>query len=180
MNTTNGMNPMTTHEIVSALQLRFGDKITAALPDDKHPRIHLDAQHWREVAEFVRNDPALKLDWLANLSGVDYVADGKMCVVYDLWSFDHRHMIAIKVYTPREQPSVPSVADLWPAADWHERETYDLLGIDFPGHPDLRRILCADDWEGHPLRKDYVFPREYHGIPGSVELDWQHKPDYPT
>src|SRR4029079_19158049 len=103
----------------------------------------------------------------------------KMCCVYDLWSFEHRHMIAIKVFTPRDNPSVPSVADLWPAADWHEREAYDMFGIDFPGHSDLRRILCADDWEGFPLRKDYQFPREYHGIPASVELDWQHKPDYP-
>lgn len=170
---------MTPHEITRALQNRFGAKITTALPDDRHPRVHVEAEHWRDVAEHLRRNPELQLDWLANLTGVDYVADGKMCVVYDLWSFEKRHAIAVKVFTPRQTPSVASVTDLWPAADWHERETFDLLGIDFPGHPDLRRILCADDWEGHPLRKDYVFPREYHGIPGSVELDWQHKPDYP-
>ena len=92
---------------------------------------------------------------------------------------DHRHTFAVKVYCPRDAASIPSVADLWPAADWHEREAFDMFGIDFPGHPDLRRILCADDWEGFPLRKDYVFPREYHGIPGSVELDWQQQPNYP-
>ena len=74
---------------------------------------------------------------------------------------------------------MPSVVRFWPAADWHEREAYDMFGIVFDGHPDLRRILCADDWEGFPLRKDYVFPREYHGIPASVELDWQQQPDYP-
>ena len=175
---------MTSQQIVAALQERFGEKIIAAFADDKHPRVHVNADDWREVALFLFSDPRLKFDWLANHSGVDYVADEKMCCVYDLWSFDHKHTFAVKVYTPRNGegkagPSIPSVADLWPAADWHEREAYDLFGIDFPGHPDLRRILCADDWEGFPLRKDYVFPREYHGIPASVELDWQHKPDYP-
>jgi NADH-quinone oxidoreductase subunit C len=85
----------------------------------------------------------------------------------------------VKVYCPRENPRVPSVVDVWKAADWHEREAFDMFGIIFDGHPDLRRILCADDWVGYPLRKDYVFPREYHGIPGSVELDWQQQPDYP-
>jgi NADH-quinone oxidoreductase subunit C len=170
---------MTANQIVEKLQQKFGSKITAAFPDDKHPRVHIDAADWREIGQFLYSDPELKLDWLANHTGIDYVADDKMCCVYDLWSFDHRHVFAIKVFTPRSNPSIPSVADLWPAADWHEREAFDLLGIDFPGHPDLRRILCADDWEGFPLRKDYVFPREYHGIPASVELDWQHKPDYP-
>jgi NADH-quinone oxidoreductase subunit C len=170
---------MTPHEIVRTLEERFPGKISQALPDDRHPRIHVDAPDWREIAEFVVRDPGLRLDWLQCLSGVDYVADNKMACVYDLWSFEHRHMIAIKVLTPRDAPSIPSVADLWSAADWHEREAFDMFGIDFPGHPDLRRILCADDWEGFPLRKDYQFPREYHGIPGSVELDWQHKPDYP-
>ncbi len=170
---------MTTQQIARVLQDRFGEKIVASYPDDKHPRVHVNADDWRAIAEFVLRDPALKLDWLANHSGVDYVADEKFCVVHDLWSFDHRHSFAVKVFCPRDKPSLPSVADLWPAADWHEREAYDMFGIIFEGHPDLRRILCADDWEGFPLRKDYVFPREYHGIPASVELDWQQKPDYP-
>jgi NADH-quinone oxidoreductase subunit C len=170
---------MTSQQIAAALTDRFGDQIVASFPHEKHPRIHLNAEHWREIAEFLLNDPALRLDWLASLSGVDYVADGQMCCVYDLYSFELRHRFAIKVFTPRASPSIPSVADFWPAADWQEREVYDMLGIDFPGHPDLRRILLADDWEGFPLRKDYVFPREYHGIPGSVELDWQQQPDYP-
>ena len=170
---------MTTSQIADLLQQKFAAKIVAAFPADKHPRVHIDAADVRAVCEFLYREPSLKLDWLQNLSGVDYVADDKMCVVYDLWSFDHRHTFAVKAYCPRDNPHIPSVADLWPAADWHEREAYDLFGIDFPGHPDLRRILCADDWEGFPLRKDYQFPREYHGIPASVELDWQHKPDYP-
>jgi NADH-quinone oxidoreductase subunit C len=141
------------------LKEKFGGELLAAFPDEKHPRIHIDAANLRPVMEFLFRDPALKLDWLQNLSGVDY--------------------FAVKAYSPRENPHVPSVVDLWPAADWHEREAFDMFGIVFDGHPDLRRILCAEDWEGFPLRKDYVFPREYHGIPGSVELDWQQQPDYP-
>lgn len=171
---------MTPAEITDILLERFGVKIEGTFPNDKHPRVHVSSTHWREIAEFLIHEPRLKFDWMANLTGVDYVADARFAVVYDLWSFDHRHCFAVKVFCPRESPSIPSVHDLWPIANWHEREAFDLLGIDFPGHPDLRRILCADDWQGHPLRKDYVFPRSYHGIPGSVELDWQQKPDYPA
>jgi NADH-quinone oxidoreductase subunit C len=78
---------------------------------------------------------------------------------------------AVRVETDRKAPSIPSVSSVWPAADWHEREAYDLMGIDFAGHPDQRRILCPDDWEGHPLRKDYDFPLEYHGIPATTEFE---------
>jgi NADH-quinone oxidoreductase subunit C len=170
---------MTPADIAKTITDRFGDAILASFPSDKHPRVHVDASNWRALAEFLLREPSLRLDWLANLSGVDYVADDKFAVVYDLYSYDLRHSFAVKVFCPREDAHVPSVADLWPAANWHEREAYDMFGIVFDGHPDLRRILLADDWEGFPLRKDYVFPREYHGIPGSVELDWQHKPDYP-
>jgi NADH-quinone oxidoreductase subunit C len=156
---------MTPVQIVQLLQDRFGPKITAALADDLHPRVHTEAAHWQEIARFLHDDPGLQLDWLANLSGVDYVADEKMAVVYDLYSFELKHTVAVKVYCDRAAPRVPSVAQLWPAADWHEREAYDMFGIVFEGHPDLRRILLADDWQGFPLRKDYVFPKEYHGIP---------------
>ena len=88
---------MTPHEIVRILQERFGGKITLALPDDRHPRVHVDAGDWRNIAEFVFREPALQLDWLQCLSGVDYVADNKMACVYDLWSFENRHALAIKV-----------------------------------------------------------------------------------
>jgi NADH-quinone oxidoreductase subunit C len=168
--------PLTPARIAERLAGRFGDRLTAAHADDKHPRVHVAAADWPDVAGFLKNDPALAFDWLANLSGIDYAADGQMAVAYDLWSTTHGHRFAVKAYCPRDNPVVPSVARLWKAADWHEREAMDLLGLVFDGHPDPRRILLADDWAGHPLRKDYVFPRQVHGIPGSVELDWQQKP----
>ena len=170
---------MTAQQIAQAISQKFGPKITETIADGKHPRVHVNAENWRELAEFLLREPTLRFDWLQSLSGVDYVADDRMACVYDLWSFDLRHSFAVKVFSPRDNPQIPSIADLWPAADWQEREAYDMFGIMFPGHRDLRRILCADDWEGFPLRKDYVFPREYHGIPASVELDWQQKPEYP-
>ncbi len=170
---------MTPVEICRQLGTKFGSRIQQAIAVDLHPRIHVESVDWREIAEFMLRDLALRFDWLQCLSGVDYAADGKMAVAYDFWSSEHDHLMAVKVFTPRATASVPSVADLWSAADWQEREAWDMFGIDFPGHPDLRRILMADDWEGFPLRKDYVFPREYHGIPGSVELDWQQQPNYP-
>lgn len=164
---------LTPAQIVDVLNDRFGPAVLAGLPEDKHPRVHVSADHWAEVAAFLHADERLKFDWLRCLSGVDYAAEEKLCVVYDLWSFEFRHVLAVKVFCRRDEPVIPSVTQLWAAADWQEREAYDLLGVTFDGHPDLRRILLSDDWEGHPLRKDYVFPREYHGIPGSVELDWQ-------
>ncbi|MCX5660927.1 MAG: NADH-quinone oxidoreductase subunit C [Planctomycetota bacterium] len=170
---------MTPTQIAQALVARFGPAITKSLPQDKHPRVHTIAEHWRAIAEFLRHEPTLDFDWLSCLTAIDYVADNQLCAAYELWSTRHGHSFAVKVYVDRARPMIPSVMDLWPAADWHEREAYDLMGIDFTGHGDLRRILLPEDWVGHPLRKDYVFPREYHGIPGTTELDWQQKPNYP-
>lgn len=170
---------MTPKQIASKLSEKFGDKIIASHPEDKHPRIHVNAEHWREVAEFMATDADLHFDLLQCVSGVDYVADDQLCAVYDFRSMDHAHEFAVKVFVDRDVARIPSVADIWRASDWHEREAYDLLGIVFEGHPDLRRILLPEDWVGFPLRKDYEFPREYHGIPGSYELDWQQKPTYP-
>lgn len=166
-------------QIIDRIRQRLDIPLLATLPEDPHPRIHVDAAHWRPLAQLLRQDPELQFDWLADLAGVDYVADAKFCVVYDLWSFALKHRFAVKVFCPRTAPAIPSVADLWPAANWHEREAFDLFGIQFPGHPNLRRILLAEDWEGHPLRKDYVFPRQYHGIPGTVEPEWQPKQSKP-
>lgn len=160
---------MTPQDLLRNLQSRFGDAIIAVFAEDRHPRAHTPAEHWRAVARWLRREPAVAMDWLACISAVDYIADDKLCAVYDLYSTVHDHRLAVKVYVPRQNPVIPSVADLWPAADWHEREAYDLMGIRFENHPDLRRILLPEDWKGHPLRKDYAFPREYHGIPALTE-----------
>lgn len=133
-----------------------------------------------EVCRFLRDDAELQFDTLSNLCGVDWLEtdrkkkqlpDPRVEVVYHLFSLPHRHRLVVKVKLPRwkdniagQLPEIPSVTSVWAIADWHEREAYDLVGIRFTGHPRLRRILCAEDWEGHPLRKDYDFPLEYHGI----------------
>jgi len=171
---------MTPAQIIDKLTALLGSAITKSFPEDKHPRVHVNADAWRQLAELLKRDPELSFDFLACISAVDYVADNQFCCVYDLYSMTHKHWFAVKVYVDRNVAVIPSVMDLWPAADWHEREAYDMMGITFPGHTDLRRILLPEDWEGYPLRKDYVFPREYHGIPGTYELDWQQQPDYPV
>src|SRR5438445_449071 len=83
--------------------------------------------------------------------------------------FQHRHRVTLKVGRPRDKPVIPTLSGLWSHADWQEREVFDLLGVVFEGHPDLRRILMPEDWPGHPLRKDFVEPEEYHGISTSRE-----------
>lgn len=116
------------------------------------PTIIIDKDHWHKVAYFIRDNESFLFNYTMNLSGVDY--EKYMEVIYHLYSFSRDEYIAIKVQTERDGGSVPSVMDVWPSADWQERETYDLLGIDFTGR-EISRILLPDNWIGHPLRKDY-------------------------
>lgn len=171
-------------EIIAILEEKFGPRIRQKKPDAIDPYVVVDAADIVEVCRFLRDDPRLQFDMLNCISGVDYCEpdpakaakagfEPHLEVVYHLSSFVKRHRFVVKVILPRwkdnvegQLPEVPSVTSIWPAADWHERETYDLVGIRFVGHPDLRRILLAEDWEGHPLRKDYIYPLEYHGIRG--------------
>ena len=175
---------MTPTDIVSTLQQQFGDKVKAAKLDAIDPFVVVEPADLPVVCRFLRDDPRLRFDLLLNISGVAYLEiDPKKApkagfephleVVYHFMSFTHRHRFTLKLMLPRwedgkpgELPEVPSVARLWRTADWHEREVYDLCGVRFTGRPDLTRILLSDDWVGHPLRKDYEFPLEYHGIRG--------------
>ena len=109
------------------------------------------------ICRFVAADPAFALDYLSFVTGVDYPEQKRIEVVYHLFSSQHRHELLLKVRVPRDDPRVESVTSIWRGADWHEREAYDLLGIVFEGHPNLRRIMMTDDWVGHPLRKDYIY-----------------------
>jgi NADH-quinone oxidoreductase subunit C len=99
------------------------------------------------------------------LTGVDWPDKSEIHVVVHLFSYTHKHRVVLKVALPRESATMPTLSTVWSAANWQERECWDLLGVHFEGHPDLRRIMLPDDWEGHPLRKDYKQKAEYHGIP---------------
>jgi NADH-quinone oxidoreductase subunit C len=175
---------MTFAEIIAILEEKFGGKIKAKNPDAIDPFVTVEPADLVEVCRFLRDDPRLRFEFLNCISGVDYFEpDPKKApkagfephteVVYHLASFTHRHRLVVKIVLPRwkenkpgDLPEVPSVTSLWRTADWHEREVYDLSGVWFSGHPELRRILLSEDWIGHPLRKDYEFPLEYHGIRG--------------
>jgi NADH-quinone oxidoreductase subunit C len=122
----------------------------------------VDAAKIVSVCRFLRDDPELAMDCLSNETGVDY--KDRIEVVYHLFSYQHRHGCVLKIKLARENPVVATLEDIWHAANWMEREIYDLLGVTFQGHSDMRRILMPEDWPGYPLRKDFVEPQEYHGI----------------
>ncbi|MEP6610659.1 MAG: NADH-quinone oxidoreductase subunit C [Mucilaginibacter sp.] len=123
-----------------------------------------------EVCLELRNNPKTYFDFLSSITGVDYgVEAGRFGVVYHLASIPYQTQLTLKISTANDRsldtlPTFPSITSVYRTADWHERETYDLLGIFFENHPDLRRILLPDDWEGFPLRKDYKAAEYYKGI----------------
>jgi NADH-quinone oxidoreductase subunit C len=155
---------VTPAEIRLCLGERFGEQILELDEANPNPTVKLAPEVVAEVARYLRDDAALQFNYLMCLSGVDYGPGKPLAVVYHLQSMTLMHQIVLKVELPRPSPSVPSVALIWRTADWHEREAYDLFGIRFEGHPDPRRIFLPDDWEGHPLRKDYVVQEFYHDI----------------
>lgn len=116
-----------------------------------------------ELLTFLRDRQGFEM--LVDCTGVDYDAeDPELWVVYGLLSLRRKCRLTVKVLVPKEDPRIASVTGVYPAADWHEREAAEFFGLVFEGHPDPRHMLLPDDWEGHPLRKDYEFPEEYHGI----------------
>lgn len=110
-----------------------------------------------DICKYLYEEPELFFDYLRDLCGVDHLGrkEPRMEVVYHLYSMKHRHLLRLKVQVPEQDCRVQSVTAVWTGADWHERECFDMYGVVFEGHPDLRRILMPEDWEGHPLRKDY-------------------------
>ena len=145
---------------------QFGDRITAFQAEALQPWAVVAAEAIGEVAAFCKLEPDLAFDNLMCLSAVDYNKETppRIEIVYHLFSYEHRHAFVLKVMLPRENPALPTVEGVWGVANWHEREAYDLFGVVFTGHSDMRRILLPDDWEGHPLRKDWVDPDFYNGM----------------
>ncbi len=153
---------MTTQEIHAKLKAQFPGPI-GDLVEGVDPFCVVETRAIADVCQWLRDEPGLDLTSLMCLSSVDL--KDKLQVVYNLYSIKHKHKITLKVELPdRDNPHVPTVSTVFGTADWHEREAYDMMGIIFDGHHDLRRILCPDDWEGWPLRKDYVVQEYYRGL----------------
>lgn len=161
---------MDTKEIGALLLERFGkDKVLEVHQDDRHGHVRVSRDAWVEIATFLRDDARTRFEMCHDLTAVDWIDDFE--VVIHCCSLSKRHWICLKTRTAsRDDATCPSLVGVWPTCDWHERETWDLMGVRFVGHPDLRRILLPEDWEGHPLRKDEGNPLEYHGIPGIAAI----------
>jgi NADH-quinone oxidoreductase subunit C len=162
---------MSFDDIKLLLIQKFGDEvITGEERTGMQPALLIQPNRIADVCLELRNNPNTYFDFLACLSGIDYgVEDGRFGVVYNLTSIPYNLQLTLKVSRVNDRnednlPSFPTVSTVYRTADWHEREAYDLTGIFFEGHPDLRRILLPDDWEGYPLRKDYTTAEYYKGI----------------
>jgi NADH-quinone oxidoreductase subunit C len=146
----------------------FDDAIERVVMDRGELTLHIRSDRITEVCRIMRDDESLRFELCSSVSGVDYLGsdDRRLHVVYQLTSMTYRRQVRLEVAVTTQSPHVPSVTSIYPTADWQERETYDMFGVVFDGHPNLTRILMPDDWEGHPQRKDYPLggvPVEYKG-----------------
>ena len=159
------------NDLKNLLSQKFGPEV---IIDEEitglQPSLVINANLIAKVCMELRDNEKTYFDFLSCLTGVDYDAnENKFAVVYHLASIPYKTQLTLKVIQEHDRnsdvlPSFPTVSTIWRTAEWHEREAFDLVGIYFEGHPDLRRILLPDDWEGFPLRKDYVAAEEYKGI----------------
>lgn len=167
---------MTFKEIKSLISTAFPDAITGEDLVATPQALLVRPEYIHPVCELLHTSEKTYFDSLSCLTGIDNGPEANtMEVVYNLYSIPRDLHLMLKVELNRDQPVVTSMTDIWRTANWHEREAYDLLGIRFENHPDLRRILLPNDWEGHPLRKDYQEQEKYHGM--NVGYDRRSKPD---
>ncbi|MCF2444902.1 NADH-quinone oxidoreductase subunit C [Dyadobacter sp. CY345] len=160
---------MTFEEIKQILITQFGENIVS---EEKGPQpiLTAPAEKIADLCKFLFEDERLYFDFLQSMSALDNgPVLATMELVYNMTSIPYGHNLMIKIAFPRNAadeplPNIPTVSHIWRTADWHEREAFDLMGINFVNHPDMRRILLPEDWEGNPLRKDYQAQEEYHGI----------------
>jgi NADH-quinone oxidoreductase subunit C len=151
-------------EVYARLEKQFPGKVSDFKGDVPEPYLTVDAQAIIEVCRFLRDDSTLQFEVLSDLTAVDWPKEEKIQVVYHLYSYARKHQIVLKVNLPRDNPKIATAEGVWKVANWFEREIYDLFGVIFEGHSDLRRIMLPEDWVGYPLRKDYVEQEEYDGM----------------
>ena len=152
---------MTFEEIVALLDVKASGK--ASVIEGKAV-ISVSPENWSEISSLLKNESKLNFDYLMCISSYDKGDNRIYGAAYNFYSTGNNHYLEVRVEA-EDGMSIPSVVGLWKAADWHEREAYDMMGLKFEGHPDLKRILLSEDWEGYPLRKNYKEPDYYHGVP---------------
>ena len=155
---------MTQEEVCTQLKAQFGEAVTGLSETKGDKFVVVKGDRIVDVCRFLKDTTGLEFDYCQDISAVDWPARKVIEVVFHLFSFVHRHGLVLKVETNREDPSIATMEGVWKAASWLEREVYDLFGVTFVGHSDMRRILLPDDWVGYPLRKDYQEAGGYHGI----------------
>ncbi len=156
--------------IANRIREQFPDAVQDVIEFRGEVTVIVDRARIAEVATFCRDTDGLEFNMLSDLAGIDYYPDEpRFSVSYILYSLPLNHTLRLKVYAPGDDPVIPTVTGVWAGANWMEREVYDMFGVDFPGHPDLRRILMPFDWTGHPLRKDY--PLGYEEVQFSFNYD---------
>ncbi len=162
------MNKINVEDIHQVIEAKFGtESATIINPQSLQPILLIPSSHLLEICQFLKDDENLFFDYLASITAIDNGPDkGNIDVLYHLTSIPYQRNCILKVRISREieKATLPSVSKIWQTANWHEREAFDLVGVVFEGHPDLRRILLPSDWVGHPLRKDYQEEELYHGI----------------
>jgi NADH-quinone oxidoreductase subunit C len=168
---TKGMEPA---QIAERIKEKFPSEVVEVTDFAGQVSVILKRGRIVDICRYLHDEEDLLLAHLKDLCGVDYKGkkEVRFEVVYNLYSIKHRHMIRLRAQVPEEDPKINSVTSIWSGADWHERECFDMFGIIFKGHYDLRRILMPEDWEGHPLRKDYPLkgPEPENEWPGLVEV----------
>jgi NADH-quinone oxidoreductase subunit C len=160
---------MVPSDIFARLVEKFGEAVVfdfhADPKKDKDPWFQVAPAQIGFVATWLRDEPPMAFDFMECLTGTDYPDKKQIHVTVHLYSYARKHRLVMKALLDRDAPSMPTLSGVWPVANWHERECFDLLGVKFEGHPDLRRLLLPEDWIGHPLRKDFKEANDYHGIP---------------
>ncbi len=173
---------ITVSDVAEKLKAKFGASVVKKVAQEHKgdPFIVVDDKKLFDVIQFLRDDSRYSYTNLETVSAVDYPArkavpasegveaqpaqEGRVEVIYILLSYTSKHQLVIKAALDRDQPEVDSLCELYRCANWYERECYDLVGVTFKKHPYLKRVLLPEDWVGHPLRKDYIFPEEYNGM----------------
>jgi NADH-quinone oxidoreductase subunit C len=157
-------------ELGSRLRARFGRDVLDLVEQHGHAVATVTTERYRDVCRFLRDDPDVACDYCDFTAGVDFGPDGGFEVVTHLFSIRHQHNVRVKVKLPHDEPVCPTVSDLFPTSDWHERETREMFGIRFEGHPKPVKLLLSEPFEGEPLRKDFpLMSREAKPWPGAVE-----------